>query len=319
MNNSKCEACIGGKYIREKNKLDENCTFKPEIDKKSEEIYQQKFLSQLKKRNFSKEEINQFHFNHLYNQANKRNQMIKKLEEQFYGKLNFTPTFNNNYIVETNFNERLEYFKNKDEEKKRQIEKEKDLKNAKDKGQRFFSPKLVAKQFPRENTNTNNEDIYEHMYSYARKYNQNKNYRISDQNLKIKNNSSAIHTTYDSENILYQRKKKIFTKIFSLMDSDQDNIISKFNIDLKKIPKKIMDIFKIIIKEIVDDDHTLNRDEFLLASEHLYELISFEERKIVLNFFKEFENENEINKKDKFKNEFTFKVIIILIYAYILF
>jgi hypothetical protein len=242
--------------------------------------------------------------------------------------MNFTPTFNDNYIVETNFDERLKYFKNKEEEKRQKIEKEKDLKNQTDKGQKFFSPKLIAKQFPRENnTNTNSskneKDIYENMYSYARKYNQNKNYKISNQNSKIKNNFSSVHTCYDSENILKNLKKKIFLKIFSLLDSDQDNLISKLSIDLKKIPQKIKDIFKIIIKEIIEDDHTLNKDEFLLASEHLYELISFDERKIVLNFLKDYEKDKNEKDKDKNKNKnkndqiFTFKVLFFCNFLFI--
>jgi len=266
-------------------KNDENYNFSPEIDKKSKEIYQQKFLAKFTNNNLTKEEFRNKRFKDMHERAKIRQNIIKKLDQQIYGNFNFTPNFNTNYIVESTFNERLEYFKTKSEEKKKNIEKEMKKKLEGENGKKFFSPTLISKQIERDSLQ--NSNIYDYMYSFAKKFNSNKNLKQENQIKQIIENSSSVHTTYDSDVLINKIKHQNFESIFNLLDSDQDNQISKFSIDLKKLPDNLKNILKIITREIIEDNQTLNKEEFMLACEHLYEVI-YRKFKIFLFFFHEF-------------------------------
>lgn len=246
-------------------------TFSPEIDKKSKEIYNQKFLMKFNNQKLSQEAIRNLRINEMYERAKTRKNLINKLDLQIYGSFKFTPNFNRNYLVESTFNERLEYFKNKSQEKKKQIEKEMKSQLESKNGKRFFTPTLISRQMTRESQQ--HSDLYDYMYSFAKKYDSNKNNRHESEMKQITENSSSIHTTNDSDLILNRLKQQNFEKIFNLIDSDQDDLISKFCIDLKKLPEEIRKILSIITREIIEDDQTLNKEEFMLACGQLYEVM----------------------------------------------
>lgn len=58
---------------------------------------------------------------------------------------------------------------------------------------------------------------------------------------------------------------KTFTRLFKDLDSDQDNLITSFNINTSNVPKPILKIIKPILKELKDDNQTLNCEEFILV------------------------------------------------------
>lgn len=268
LSRSKDRSCSQNKCVNLA--VNENkCTFKPEIDRKSKQIFENKFENKIKQLNLSKNEIKNFRINEMYERAKQRKQILKKLDEQIYGNFKFIPNFNTNYIVESTFNERLQYYKNKSQEKIKHLEEEK-KKLEEESGQKFLSPKLISKQVNRERPKS---EIFNYMYSFAQKYNSNKNLKTTEEQLKIKQNSTSVHTNNDSEMIYGKLKQQNFEKIFHLLDSDQDNLISKFAIDLKRIPNNVKNVMNVLIKEIVEDDQTLTKEEFLLAGDHLYEVI----------------------------------------------
>ncbi len=207
----------------------------------------------------------------MYERSKFRQEIIKKLDKQIYGNINFKPNFNTNYVIESTFDERLEYFKNKSQEKKKELEKELKTNCHSQNRKGFFTPNLISKQIPRENNS--NSDVYDYMYSFAKMYNSNKINRSEEEIKKIKKNSSSVHTTYDSDVIINNLKYQNFEKIFQLLDSDQDNELSKFCIDVKKLPDNVKNILKVIIREIIEDDQNLNKDEFILACDHLFEVL----------------------------------------------
>jgi hypothetical protein len=250
---------------------DENYSFTPEIDKKSKEIYKQKFLIKFNHQILKPGEKRNLRINEMYDRAKYRKIIIKKLDQQIYGSYSFIPNFNTNYVVESTFDERLDYFKNKSKEKKKQLEIEMKSKLESQNGKRFFTPTLISRQITRENQK--HTDVYDYLYSFAKKFDSKKIQRHETEMKKILENTSSIHTTYDSEIMLNKLKQQNYEKIFILLDSDQDNLISKFCIDLKKLPEEIRNILKIITKEIIEDDQTLNKEEFMLACEQLYQVI----------------------------------------------
>jgi len=86
----------------------------------------------------------------------------------------------------------------------------------------------------------------------------------------IKVQSEMIHTGNITDNIFHKLKEQSFTKIFNILDSDEDGIISSFYVDCKSLKDQIYQIFKPIIVELISEEETLNLQEFICASEKLF-------------------------------------------------
>ena len=207
----------------------------------------------------------------------------------------FKPKINSNYKTKLNFTQRLIFFKNF--YKKRQDS----LKNiylnpTKDeKGDALFKPKLISKNSSAKNINTitykKSENIFIKNYKFFEKY-------TIDKEKLSKQLYSSMHEPNNScskkKNIILIHKKKInaFKKIFKLLDSDQDNIISGININISKIPNNIYNIIKPVILELKTGKFTLNEDEFISAMKKLYDQISVQDRKVLVNKIKIKNNAN---------------------------
>jgi hypothetical protein len=96
----------------------------------------------------------------------------------------------------------------------------------------------------------------------ARKYNQ-------DRPVKV------VSTGYNSDRILNQWQTNTFAKIFKELDSDQDDIISCYNVNQGSLSKDLKRIIHPIINELKQDNESLNEDEFVKAMCHLYEVHTF--------------------------------------------
>jgi hypothetical protein len=133
---------------------------------------------------------------------------------------------------------------------------------------RMFTPTLVSKQADRKMTS----NIFNYLHSYANKYNTNKAVREEQYNNQIKNFNQSKHTSTDSEQIYNNIKIEVFKKIFRVLDSDQDGIISIFNIDVRKLDNNIIKILQPILTELKEMEETLTEEEFIKACDHLYEV-----------------------------------------------
>lgn len=126
------------------------------------------------------------------------------------------------------------------------------------------------------------------------------NYEIE---LKLKQETSSKYVSLDSQTIINNVKISVFKRLFNLLNKDGDNVISGFNINLRKLPPTILNVLDPIIKELKQDEETLNESEFVKACEHLYEMLSFNEKRILIDFNKKISEKKRIN-------NFTFKVKI---------
>jgi transcription initiation factor IIE alpha subunit len=91
----------------------------------------------------------------------------------------------------------------------------------------------------------------------ARKYNEDKSFRI---------------TNGGTDKILYQLQTNTFKRIFRELDSDQDDIISCYNVNCNSLTKDLARIINPIIKEMKMENETLNENEFVKAMYHLYDV-----------------------------------------------
>ena len=106
--------------------------------------------------------------------------------------------------------------------------------------------------------------------------------------------------------------------MFNDLDSDQDGIISGINLKINRIPRNILNIIEPLLIELKEDNQTLNKDEFILAMDKLFEDISLIEKREIINKYKngcrknkslDIKNSNNnlqriYNNKNYYKNNF---------------
>lgn len=148
-----------------------------------------------------------------------------------------------------------------------------------------------------------NSSIFDHLYSISDKQKAKKEYLVNEIGENIKKETEKKYASTDSQEIINKIKISVFKRLFNLLNSSGDDIISAFNINLRKLPITILNILEPIIKELKHDEETLNENEFIKACEHLYDMLSFTEKRILIDFNK------KISEKKR-ENNFTFKVIL---------
>ena len=215
---------------------------------------------------------------------------ITKIKEEYNKRYSFKPVINDNYKTDLSFNERLNLFNNISKIKREELKK--NLSNLKDEesGQYFFKPKLISKQLSsiknkKENDNKN-IDIFNKNYLYWEKYNLNK------QNLYNKLYQNKGHPKFyskiESEKIINESYRKAFINLFNILDSDEDNLITSFSINLNNVPEKILKIIEPLLIELKEDNQTLNQDEFIKAMNKLFENITFTQRRELINEYNKY-------------------------------
>ena len=211
-------------------------------------------------------------------------------------KYEFKPKINNNYKTDLNFQQRqtmyMNLYKKKNEEMKKYfIDTKYD-----EKGHELFKPKLISRQIQTEK----NIDVFNKNYSYYKKYNLNKNrlekkYYNNDQYLNGKNICSKQHTN----KIMNDLYSKIFKSLFNELDSDHDDFITSLTINLNEIPKYILNIIEPILKELKEDEQTLNCEEFILVMKKLFEDTSMLEKQKLINYY---QNKNKFGNNNSYNN-----------------
>ena len=113
------------------------------------------------------------------------------------------------------------------------------------------------------------------MYNFTNLYSYNKNIKNLQIQDYFRKNSNTVHTRQKSKDLFKKMKLKSFKKIFSLLDSDEDKMISNFCISYQKIPNKIKEIIKPIISKIKEENCVISEKEFIEYCELIYEVILF--------------------------------------------
>ena len=206
-------------------------------------------------------------------------------------KFQYAPKINNNYNTDLTFGQRQEIFKNL--YKKRNEELSKYYKNSKydEKGNVLFKPKLISKQL---NNKDNNENIFDKNYSYYKKYEFNKKQLIK-KFYKTDIQYNNICSKEKTEKIINETYIKIFTKLFNDLDRDKDDLITSLSINIIDIPDYILKILKPILKELKDDEQTLNCEEFILVMIRLFKDTPLVDRQNLINYYRKkikYDNQN---------------------------
>ena len=99
-------------------------------------------------------------------------------------------------------------------------------------------------------------------------------------------NSNKICPKEKTEKLLNDLYSKVFTKLFNDLDSDQDNLITSLSINTNDIPDYILKILKPILKELKDDNQTLNCEEFILVMARLFDDTPLVDKQKLINYYK---------------------------------
>ena len=111
-------------------------------------------------------------------------------------------------------------------------------------------------------------------------------------------------------NEIYEKNKiNSFEKIFNILDKDQDGKISNFNIYINGLPKNIKNIIFPILNELKEDNKIVNKSEFCNGCFKLFENLNYLQKKEIMNF-----GMHKKNSKESHEKKFTFKPKIITNY-----
>jgi hypothetical protein len=277
--------------LRKKHGADIEYSFTPAINSNSEKMANEKIMNKiLNKSTGSSPDPHQQRINDLYEAARLKQMRMNIRSKLYHDQYIYQPLtndnsrYNGNGFLNLNFDQRQEICRKRSEDKKKHLKDVSLLPVDKNTGQNFFQPQLVSKSKEKDqdvsNNNLNNNNsrqhtstIFQSLYSYAQKYSKNKKERENNNNSAIIRYSQSVHTGNDSEYLFYKKKEEVFKSIFKILDSDQDDLVSTLNIDIKKLPNKIKTILNPIFIELKEENETLNELEFIRACEHLYEVL----------------------------------------------
>ena len=246
------------------NLSEEKYSFRPKINKNS---------SQIDKELQIKTTVSSARYDKLYNDRKRISNNIKKLANKVYDKeILFKPQINKNVsgcISSMNFTQRQHYYQSKSKQKFIQLTEE--TKNN-------FQPEINQRNNSRCYT-----DVFNDLYSKAEIYKQK---RLNTMREVYSSYGKRIKANVESNQIIERKKTKIFTELFHLMDKNKSGLITKDNIAIDNIPSHIVTIFDSVIKELCEEDQSLNENEFVSVCYQLYELLTYPEKKQFLNLRK---------------------------------
>lgn len=111
------------------------------------------------------------------------------------------------------------------------------------------------------------------------------NYDNTNSNFSPKHN-----TSYD----LYSKLKiKQFTQIFSLLDQDEDGVITHINAAVRMVPIQILKILRPIFVRMEEGVKNYDLNEFLEDCEEIFKKSSYLEKKVLINFNKFYDKEKK--------------------------
>ena len=261
--------------LKEKYNFDENFDFKPKFNKKSIQMENRKKIP-FKKR-----------INNLYSSSKEKEKKLKKIENEMYDNYSFTPQFTeypNGNLNNLSFEERQKVYRSRSLERLNKLIMETNEPTDKETGQELFHPYLYTSNSS-VNVSSKRRNVFRTLYSYMNKYKMNKSQNIESITLHD-NEKRNIKINKTSSKIFYNRKRDTFTKIFILLDRDNDNEISILNMDLKNLPPTIVNIIQPIIQDLRNKEGncSITKREFIHSCMELFDTLSFKDKQTILNF-----------------------------------
>lgn len=147
-----------------------------------------------------------------------------------------------------------------------------------------------------DNKDENESDVYTKNYNYAEKYKDNRQNSTIQIQAYINQNFNSKYTDPKSQNLFNEKRDSLFRKLFNILDSDHDDLITKRLIALGRINKKLSELIFPLTNELIEENETLNSDEFVQAMTELSNSLSYADKNDLLKEIDQFkENKNNFN------------------------
>lgn len=104
---------------------------------------------------------------------------------------------------------------------------------------------------------------------------------------KVKQDSERPLVSPKSKNLNEKNKKELFSKIFEMLDYNQDNKISydeDFEEAMKNVPKHIVKILEPLFEEFKENKEVLTIKDFILSCGRLYDILDYWEKSELFNY-----------------------------------
>ena len=240
-------------------------------------------------------------FEKLYNDRIEYKAKSIKIQNQYDKQFTYKPKIIQNSIymkINLPFNERLKTYTSRTKEKMSKIQQKYEYER---KSNELFKPNLYNNKknslLKNKRDHNNSIDVFTKQYLYNIKYQENKK-QLEEKYYETKLKSPQCCTKTDE--IINNKKEKIFKKIFLLLDSDEDGKISPLHVNIKKLPEFLQKILEPIFNELNLENESLNENEFIFVCNKFYETLRFDEKRKLINY--------DDNKKIKNNNSFRTKV-----------
>jgi hypothetical protein len=214
-----------------------------------------------------------------------------KQENYFHETYTFTPRTNRTTQDKPSvykFFNRLQQWKDKMNEK-HEINCEKSMRT--EDGAPLFQPKILPYS-----SNSDGRDVFDKLYNFHKFKKEKEKQNQEIYNYEIQQLSQTKLSTVRSNKLYEKMKVKCFEVLFEILNNDNiisyseeiENILNSFNEDICNYMRPLLD-------ELKDQNETLNRDEFILAMNHLFDILNISERKNFIDVFNKREEKIEIN------------------------
>ena len=226
-----------------------------------------------------------------YEQLYKTKFDVKKLEQKVYDEQNlFKPKINKNFkagkyvkgekknmkeYASLTFEERQKKFREKIEEKRGKLIEQKNTNIDLKTGKKYFNPTINKNK--KLDEERKNKPIFNELYSDSAKYKIKKE-ELEKKVLELEQYNTEFKASIRSEEIYDKQKNIAFEKIFKRLDKDKAGQISKNNIDLYGISKRMLKILTPIMDEIKEGG-TISSQEFVKKCEKMYENLNYADKK----------------------------------------
>ena len=241
-----------------------NCVFKPQINAKSKHIDS----------TLNAEHSSTNRFERLYNYSLVIKKNIEYLKTEEDDRYTYKPHLNKqiNSKIQIPFQQRQYQYAQKLQHKKQRLQQQIQANT-----HSTFVPKINNNKHYLQTRNSPNYNVFNKLYAYKNIYNHNHNnhkhiHRYHTIETSFNNRSANAFQASSSKNerMLKDKRKKLFTSVFNVLDSDGDNLINARCINYNVLNDELQRILKPVYKELKDENETLSCNEFVQVCEVLY-------------------------------------------------
>lgn len=179
-------------------------------------------------------------------------------------------------------------------------------------GQKLFKP--IISESSKECIQHRNEiNLFDYLHEDKEIREKNRDQLGIDATNQAKEISRGKLLTENSEQINILLKEDCFNCLFNVFDHNKDEIIecneSFFENVEDKLDKNLLEIFNPIFVELQENEETLSKDEFFMAIDELFKILSVTQRRDLINWYvnQKRVSTNERRREMKVNKELTFK------------